>query len=372
MQKIIVFGSGMVGSAIAADLSTDYEVMVLDINEDSLKNLKKKSPVKILQKDLAKLKSLKNILKNYDLVICAVPGFMGFQTLKKIIEAGKNVVDISFFEQDPFELDKLAKQKNVSAVVDCGVAPGLSNLILGFHNSKMKIESFECMVGGLPFKRELPFQYKAPFSPVDVIEEYTRPARIVENGKVITKPALSDLEIVNIDPAGSLESFNTDGLRSLLRTMKIPNMKEKTLRFPGHVQNIKLLIDSGFMRKEIIHINGIKIAPIQLTSKLLFDLWKLDKNEKEFTIMQIKIKGKNKTYTYTLFDEFDNKTKTTSMSRTTGYTCSSAARLLLEGKFMKRGIIPPEILGSDEKCFNSILKDLKDRNIKLSKVKSKN
>lgn len=371
MQKVIVLGSGMVGSAIAGDLSFNYDVSVLDINKDSLENLKRKYSVKTLHEDISKLKSFKSLLKSFNLVICAVPGFMGFQTLKKIIEAEKNVVDISFFAQDPFELDELAKQKNISAIVDCGVAPGLSNLILGYHNSKMKVESFECMVGGLPFKRELPFQYKAPFSPIDVIEEYTRPARIVENGRIVIKEALSELELININPIGTLESFNTDGLRTLLKTMKIPNMKEKTLRFPGHVDRIKFLIQCGFFSENPIEINNIKIEPISLASKILFDLWKLDKNEKEFTIMQIKIQSVSEIYVYTLFDEFDEKTNTTSMARTTGYTCSAAARLLLEGEFKKKGIIPPEFLGSDEKCFNSILNNLKERNVKVHKLKEK-
>src|SRR6185503_12264879 len=150
-----------------------------------------------------------------------------------------DVVDISFFPEDALLLDKLAKQKEVTAITDCGVAPGLSNLIIGRYNEEMKIDSFECYVGGLPKERIPPFQYKAPFSPVDVIQEYIRPARLVENGKLVIKPAMSDKEILHFDEAGDLEGFNTDGLRSLVTTMKhIPDMKEKTLRYPGHIDLI--------------------------------------------------------------------------------------------------------------------------------------
>ena len=241
MKQIIILGAGMIGSAIAFDLSSQYSVTVVDIDKNKLTRLAKKFSVKTIQEDISNKVTLRRIVKSYDLVVCAVPGFMGFRTLQKIIEAGKNVVDISFFAEDPFTLDKLAKLKKVTAVVDCGVAPGLSNIILGHHNSKVKIEYFECLVGGLPFERKLPFQYKAPFSPVDVIEEYTRPARIVQNNKVVIKEALSDVEQVNIENVGTLESFNTDGLRTLITTMKIPDMKEKTLRYLGHIEYINIL-----------------------------------------------------------------------------------------------------------------------------------
>ncbi|MEJ2618537.1 MAG: saccharopine dehydrogenase C-terminal domain-containing protein, partial [Ignavibacteriaceae bacterium] len=269
MKQILTLGAGMIGSAIAFDLSSQYNVTVVDIDKIKLAKLAKKYSVKTIREDISNKITLKRTVKPYDLIICAVPGFMGYKTLQNIIETGKNVVDISFFAEDPFALDKLAKQKKVTAVVDCGVAPGLSNIILGHHNSKMKIEYFECLVGGLPFERKLPFQYKAPFSPADVIEEYIRPARIVQNNKVIIKEALSDVEQVNIEKVGTLESFNTDGLRTLIKTMKIPDMKEKTLRYPGHIEYINILKKSGFFNENYFNINGKKVRPIDVSAKLL-------------------------------------------------------------------------------------------------------
>ena len=368
MKKIIVLGAGMVGSAMAIDLSNEFDVTVVDIDSKNLDRLNKKSKLKTLNKDLSDPKNIKEIVKEFDLVIGAVPGFMGFATTKSVIEAGKNIVDISFFNEDPFLLDEIAKQNNVTAIIDCGVAPGMSNIILGYYNKKMTIDYFEFMVGGLPFKRELPFQYKAPFSPIDVIEEYTRPARLVENGKQIVKPALSEPEFVTVDPIGTLEAFNTDGLRTLLKTMNIPNMKEKTLRYPGHIDLMRVLRDSGFFNEEKIDINGANISPIQLTSKLLFPQWKLKEDEDEFTVMKVVVEGKvnnkKKRITYNLFDRFDKTTGTSSMARTTGYTCTAAAKLVLNNDFAKVGIIPPEFLGEDEKCFKSIIDHLKIRNIK--------
>ncbi len=370
MTKIIVLGAGMVGSAIAADLSKNYRIKVADINPAKLKKLNKYHNIKTVQTDLLIPENIKKVIQVSDLVVCAVPGFMGFNTIKTIIEESKNLVDISFFSEDPFKLDKLAKKKNVTAIVDCGVAPGLSSIILGYHNKRMNVKSFECYVGGLPKNGKLPYQYKAPFSPVDVIEEYTRPARYIKDRKLVVKPALSDVEIIKFEKAGSLEAFNTDGLRTLIKTMKIPNMIEKTLRYPGHVKNIKLLKDTGFFSEKLIELkNGEKIRPLDLTVKLLFPLWKLKENEKEFTILRVKIEGlknkKQKMYTYNLYDEFDTSTKKSSMARTTGYTCTAAVNLVAKNIYTKKGISPPEFLGENKTCFDYILSYLKKRNINL-------
>ncbi|MEZ5068514.1 MAG: saccharopine dehydrogenase NADP-binding domain-containing protein [Bacteroidia bacterium] len=235
MSKIIVLGSGMVGSAMALDLATNHQVTVADINTAALDKLKaKNNTLNVLTADVRNSAELINILQPFDLVVCAVPGFLGYQTLKNIIEAGKNTVDISFFPENCLELNDLAVKKNVTAIVDCGVAPGMGNIILGYYNEKFQITDFECLVGGLPKIKKWPFAYKAPFSPIDVIEEYTRPARYVENGCIVTREALSDVEQVEFEGVGTLESFNSDGLRSLLFTMPhIKNMKEKHCGIPA-------------------------------------------------------------------------------------------------------------------------------------------
>ncbi len=366
-MQIAILGAGMVGRAMAIDLQQKYSVTSFDVSEQSLDILSKKNKlIKTVKSDLSNFENYPTLLQNFDYVICAVPGFMGYNALQAIINAGKNVVDISFFPEDALTLDNLAKQKNVTAIVDCGVAPGMSNLILGYHNANMTITNFECMVGGLPKKRVKPFEYKAPFSPIDVLEEYTRPARYVENSCIITKPALSDAELLNFEPIGTLESFNTDGLRSILFTMgHIPNMKEKTLRYPGHIDLMKGLIAAGFLSTE--KINGLATTPMEFTSKLLFNQWKLGEEEPEFTLMQINISDKTKTITYNLYDEYDATTKTSSMSRTTGYTATAALNMLIDEQFKEKGIFPPELVGKYENCFNYILGYLKERNVLYTK-----
>jgi lysine 6-dehydrogenase len=369
MSNIIVLGAGMVGSAMAADLTKKHQVTLADLSETTLAKAKGKYPkLTTVQLDARNTALLTSTLAPFDMVVCAVPGFMGFQTLKTIIEAGKNVIDISFFPENVFELNELAKRKGVTAIVDCGVAPGMDNIILGYYNEKMKLSSFECLVGGLPKVKKWPFNYKAPFSPVDVIEEYTRPARYVENSHVIIKPAMSDIEHIEMPGVGTLESFNSDGLRSIIHTMPhIPNMKEKTLRYPGHIEKVLALRDSGFLSKQPIKVNGVDVVPLDFTSKILFSEWKLGEQEEEITVMRVTVEGTEngveKKITYSLHDEYDHNTQTSSMARTTGYTATAAVNMFLEGLFSEKGVFPPELVGKHEACFNYFMKYLKDRNI---------
>ncbi len=372
MKKVSILGAGQVGRAMAIDLCKDYAVTSYDADERNLNKLK--NPIKTVKADLSQESEVKKAVADADLVIGAVPGFMGFETVKTVISCKKNIVDISYFNEYAFFLDEMAKKNNVVAVMDCGVAPGMDNIILGYHNKRMKVDFFECLVGGLPVMRTWPFQYKAPFSPIDVIAEYTRPARFVIDGRVVIRPALSDASLVDFEEVGTLEAFNTDGLRSLIKTMKIPNMIERTLRYPGHIDYIKMLRETGFFSEEGVRVNGHDVRPIDITTKLLFPKWKLEEGEDEYTVMRIIIRGtqngKDKEYVYNLLDHYDKKTNIPSMARTTGYTCTAVANLVLENKFTRTGICPPEYVGEDEECFKFILSYLKDRNV-IYKVEEK-
>lgn len=360
----------MVGSAMAIDLVKKHQVTLTDISQEVLNRVKQKCgdlTVQVL--DVTNKPDLHRAIKQHDLVINAVPGFLGFETLKAIIESDMNVIDIAFFPENALDLDALAKRHHVTAIVDCGVAPGMDNVILGYHNEIMKLSDFECLVGGLPKAKKWPFSYKAPFSPVDVIEEYTRPARYVENGKEIVREALSDCEYVEFDGVGTLEAFNSDGLRSIIYTMPhIPNMKEKTLRYPRHVEYVKVLKESGFFSSEQIEVNGKPVTPLGFTSKILFNEWKLEENEEEITVMRVTLKGENnegetEEVVYSLYDEYSSETRTSSMSRTTGYTATAAANLFLEGLFTEKGVFPPELVGKHKQCFDYFMSYLKERNI---------
>ncbi len=370
-KKIVVLGSGLVGAPMCLDLAKDpdFEVAAVDINRDSLKSLKKRNrSIKTIPFDLSKTKEVRELVKPYDFVISAVPGFMGFDTLKAVIEAKKSVVDIAFFPEDPFLLDDLAQRNGVTAVIDCGVAPGMSSILVG-HVHRLLDETHNVLiyVGGLPEVREWPYEFKAGFSPIDVIEEYIRPARYIVNGRMIVKPALSEPELIQFPEVGNLEAFNTDGLRTLATTISAPNMKEKTLRYPGHIEKMAVLRETGFFDKNKIEVNGAKIRPLDLAARLLFPKWKLNENDRDLTVMRLIIEGqkakKRLRCTYELLDRHDLSTNTHSMARTTGYTATLALRMIAQGLYKQKGIIAPEFIGQQPECVRYILKGLADRGV---------
>lgn len=368
--KIIILGGGLVGGPMALDLAKEeeYQVSVADNNKEVLQKLANGGRIKPIQMDLGFPEEVTRLVSNYDMVINAVPGFMGFKTLRAVIEAGKDVVDIAFFIEDPFELDELAKRKNVTVIMDCGVAPGMCNVLIGYVDHLLdETDRVSYYVGGLPQVREWPFEYKAGFSPIDVIEEYTRPARLVENGKIVVKPALSDAELMNFNGIGTLEAFNSDGLRSLIHTIKAPSMKEKTLRYPGHIDKMKILRETGFFSQEPVEVNGRQVRPIDVTAKLLFPKWKLKEGEVDITIMKVIVEGKKEKkrvrYIYDLFDTYDPVTRVHSMARTTGYTATVALRMIANGLYTHKGVTVPEFLGKKPECVNFLLTGLKERGV---------
>ncbi len=369
-MKVVVLGAGYVGNVIARDLAEDssIEVSIVDINQEVLDKLTQNYDLHGICADLSNPNNIKDIVQDFDLVIGALPSFLAYNSIKAVIEAGKNIVDISYFEEDPFELDELAKEKGVTAVVDCGVAPGSSNIILGYIDSNLdKTESFLCYVGGLPVERHWLFDYKSPYPPIEVIEEYILLARNIENSEIVVKPALSDLEFLDFPEVGTLVAINTDGLRTLIKTMDIPFMKEKTLRYPGHIEKMQMLIEAGFLNTEEIDVKGTKIKPIELTGKLLLDHWMFEEGDEDHTIMKIVIEGmkddKKLRYTYDMLDKYDREKRILSIARTTGYTCTSVAHILLEGKFTEKGIIPPEFLGKHSDVYHQVIEYLQKRNV---------
>jgi lysine 6-dehydrogenase len=370
-MKVIVLGAGLVGAPMAIDLAGDdrFEVTVADISDRALRKLAEAGPeIATIQADLSDETAVKNLMADQDLVLSAVPGFMGFRTLRAVIEAGKDVVDIAFFPENPFELDDLAKERGVTAIVDCGVAPGMSNLLTG-HVDRLLDSTRKVLiyVGGLPEVRDWPYEYRAVFSPIDVIEEYTRPARYVENGQLVVREALSDPELLDFPGVGTLEAFNSDGLRTLADTIDAPDMKEKTLRYRGHIEKIAVLRATGLFSEQAIEIDGVEIRPIDFTAKLLFPMWELKPGEVDITVMQIVVEGekagKGLRYVYDLMDRYDPDTETHSMARCTGYTATMAIRMLAVGLYDEKGISPPEFVGRDEACVAFMLKGLEERGL---------
>jgi lysine 6-dehydrogenase len=370
MARALVLGGGMVGSAMAADLAADpaFEVTVADVRPDSLERLAASIDVQTIPADLSEPKTVSRLAADHDVVLGALASRLGLNTLRAVIEAGKPYADISFMAEDPLQLSELARERGVTAVVDCGVAPGMSNMTAGHAASRLDpCERIEIYVGGLPIVRRWPFQYKAPFAPADVLEEYTRPARVVEHGTVVVKEALSEVELLDFPGVGTLEAFNTDGLRSLVHTLDVPHMLEKTMRYPGHAEIMRVLRHVGFFSTEPVDVGGRPVVPLEVTSALLFPKWAFDDREEDVTVMRVtavgKERGRRTRLVWDLLDRYDPGTNTRSMSRTTGFPCTIMARLLVQKRFDRPGVHPPEVVGREPGLLEHFLDELRRRGV---------
>ncbi len=373
MHVITILGGGLVGSAIARDLAVDanLSVRVVDINDASLSAISARigSSARTIRADLSDPARVASVIADADLVIGAVPGWMGFQVLSTIIANRKSFVDISFMPEDASLLSAKAREAGVVGVVDCSVAPGMSNALTARAVSEFD-EPLEARiyVGGLPQVRRWPYDYAAVFSPIDVIEEYTRPARFVEHGQVVTREALSDVELLEFEGVGTLEAFNTDGLRSLMHSLKVPWMKEKTMRFPGHVERMRMLRESGFFSTEPLRVGAVELRPVDMTCRLLSRAWKLPEGEGDITVMRIEVFGRNggksMRQVFDLLDRYDPESRITSMARTTGFPCAIVARMLLDGGLkLQPGVYFPEAIAPQRAALDRLLSELARRNV---------
>jgi saccharopine dehydrogenase-like NADP-dependent oxidoreductase len=373
-MKAIVLGSGMVGTQMALDIATDadFDVTLCDISNASLQRAEKQAAVRGIkldtnQTDLSDVSALKAAIADADIVLGALASRIGFQSLRAIIESKKNFADISFMPEDSWDLDALAKENGVTAVVDCGVAPGMSNMLSGYGASLLEeCQNIEIYVGGLPRERRWPYEYKAGFSPADVIEEYTRPSRIVEHGEIVVREALSEPELMDFDGLGTLEAFNTDGLRSLAYTMKVPFMKERTLRYPGHIELMRVFRETGLFSQERIDVDGGSVRPLDVISKLMFPKWTYEDEEQDLTIMRIitdglESSGKKVRHQWDLLDYYNHGA--TSMSRTTAFPCAIIARMIAKGELTMPGVINAEQIGPVPGLVDHVLAEHAQRDI---------
>ena len=360
----------MVGSAIAMDLQrSGLDVTVSDVQPEVLARVAARHGVATVEADLGDRATITRIVAEHDLVIGALPSFLGLMAMRAVIEAGKPYCDISFLPEDPVELSSLAVERGVTVVYDAGVAPGMSNMMAGWGAAQLdRCDRIDMFVGGLPEVRRWPFEYKAGFSPIDVLEEYTRPARLVEHGKMVVKEALSEPEPMDFAGVGTLESFNTDGLRSLVRTLpNVPFMREKTLRYPGHIELMRVLRETGFFSKDPVLVKGQRVRPLDLTAALLFPKWAFAEDEADMTVMRVTVEGtrqgKPTRYRWDLCDRYDPAAKLRSMSRTTGFTASVMALFMLNGRFVRPGVHPPEIPAREPGLLDAMLRELASRGV---------
>lgn len=336
---------------------------------------KLKSPkLETFEVDASNRDSLIKLLRrgDFDVVVNALPEKISAQALKAEIDAGVNVVDMVFVDEQMEFRDK-AKGKGVTVILGCGVAPGLSNMLTGYGASKVdSVDKVHILCGGLPQEPTPPLGYKVTWNLEGVWEEYVMSARIVVNGEIREVDALTGLELVDFPNVGKFEGFYTDGLSTLLYTFKenekfrdVKEMFEKTLRYPGHAEKIKTLIECGLLDINPIQIGKFKVAPREFLTALLAPKLELGE-EKDLLVMRVEVVGDTecKHYTFDLVDYYDKVGGVTSMARTTAYTASIMAQLIGRGKIDEKGIVPPEELGM-RGIFRFILQQLLKRDIKI-------
>jgi saccharopine dehydrogenase-like NADP-dependent oxidoreductase len=372
--RIITLGCGRIGSALVKDLVRSMPSVKIVVSDADLKAVERVLRdlegvgIDAIQLDLSNYREIASIVKDFDLVIGLTPGRLGFQTMRACMEAGVNMVDLSYMPEDPLTLHSDALAKGVTIIPDCGLAPGLSNILVGRAVTLLdRIEDVIILVGGIPQRAILPLGYKVTWCVEDLIEEYVRRARVVKDGKVIEVEALNGLELIDFPGIGKLEAFYTDGVRTLHHSIKgVRNMWEKTLRYPGHAEKIRLLKELGFFDET--KVEGSVVSPRELTIKVLER--KLDLPEvRDIVVMRVIVNGfrggSAASCMYTLIDRYDEGEGLTAMARTTAYTASIVVQLLSRGKIREKGVIPPEKLGMNEELFNEITGYLRKKGVSI-------
>lgn len=379
-MRIIVLGCGNIGAVISEDLSQSLpsvEITVADMDKvrvEEVANKINRRNVSAAQVDATNSKELVETLSKYDLAVDALPGWLGFQVCKAAVSAKINIVDISYMPEDIMKLNASALKAGISLIPDCGMSPGIGNILVGHAVSRLdKVESIRILNGGLPEKPVPPLGYVITWSVSDLIDMYNRKVSIVEHGKTVQVEPMTGLEETKFPRVGKLEAFYTDGLRTLLHSLRnVDEMYEKTFRYPGHVEKIKLLKALGWFDEKPVKIGNVEVVPRDVAHRLLER--KLKRPEiPDIVAMLIQVEGlkgnKRIRYVYHMFDRYDKKHRVTSMARTTAYTASVVAQLLVKKRVLDKGVIPPERLGMNERFYRPFLGMMKKRGISIKETK---
>lgn len=370
-MKTAVLGSGLMGSVIGWDLarSDDVdEVVVADIDRERLDQVKKKSPGKKLSVevlDIGDRSRVVSFLRRFDVAASALPHGVVHHSDVAAVEAGAKMVNIAF-EDAQMELDGAAKESGALLIPGCGVAPGLGGILLAHALEKLGGgDEGHILVGGLPQKPVPPFDYRLVFSIVGLLREYIEDARVVRGGRLVKVRPLSAVEAYDFPPPiGKLEGFPTDGLATLVYTMKgMETLDEITLRWPGHAEKMNLLMESGYLSHEKVRAGGSEVSPLEVSWAVLGK--KLAEGDpRDVTVMRVIAKGRDGKAVYDMVDMYDEKNGVSSMGKTTGYTASIVAQMVGKGAVAGRGVIPPEsaIAG---KNVDLLLSELAKRGVRI-------
>lgn len=376
-MKILTIGCGHIGSVIIRDLAKALPSAEITISDTKLERAKETASkigmdkVCFMELDVSDRKNVVKALTDFDLAVGLTPGRVGYGAISAVIQAGVDMVDLSYMAENPLTLNDAALDAGICVIPDCGVAPGLSNLLVGRAVSQLdEVHEVSILVGGLPETPIPPLNYTVTWCVEDLIKGYVRDALIVKDGKMVKVEALDGLEDVEFPGVGRLEAFYTDGLRTLHQTIKgVRNMWEKTLRYPGHVEKIKVLRSLGFFSETPVSVGAVRVVPLDLASVLLGQKLSMP-GVKDILAMSVAVEGsangKLTRYLFRLLDRYDEQQQITAMARTTAYTASIIIQLLAQGVIKERGIIPPEALGMNHVVFDAVMTELEKKGIQVN------
>ncbi len=368
MVDVLVVGAGNIGSTTALYLfEKGYNIIVVDRDPGKIRRIRERLGLQAVKTSIGS-DEYRRLVSRARLVALALPSTIGYDALKTTILSGaKNIVDVSFMPEDPLTLDKLAKEKSSRVVVDAGLAPGISNLFVGHAYSRLKrIDEVLIYVGGISEDPECPLGLAGTWNTRDLLEEYIRPARIVVEGEVKGIDPLSEYGEIHIPGIGVFEYFPSDGLRTMLKTLKpLPEtMAEYTLRWPGHVETMRTLKRLGFLEPVGLRIGLCEVDAVDYTSVILAS--KLVECRKDRVVMYINTSGKDdgKQFGYELVlnQTYDERDQVTAMAKTTSTMQSCVSHQILEETIsLEPGINPPETLGLDDSNYKNIISCIREK-----------
>jgi lysine 6-dehydrogenase len=357
-MKFLVLGGGAQGSACAFDLvRRDGVTSVVLADLDVSKPRPFLEPhlggaLKTLALDARDEAAVREAMAGVDAVACALPYYFNLAMTRVAIESGAHFCDLGgnteIVDQQK-ELDESARAAGTSAVPDCGLAPGMVNILAQGGIAEMdETESIQIFVGGLPQKPKPPLNYQIVYSMEGVLDYYTTPVLVLEKGEVVEKDALTDLETVTFEGIGELEAFLTAGGLSRMPYRyagQIRSMAYKTLRYPGHAALMKSMRDLGLMALEPIDVGGSSVVPRDVFIEVLTPKLYNPAGD-DLVAMRVIVAGTRggepHRVTYEMVDRYDAEHGITAMMRTTGYSLAATAYL------QASGVLPPGVQTSSE------------------------
>ena len=369
MSSAVLIGFGRIGYAVALDFyNSNMQLTVVDSSPSRLKFAFQVFGFNVVNIDVTNIDELEKV-KRYDLAIVALPGSLAFRVVSKLVDLGLDVVDVSYFPEDPWPLHELALKRNSTVIVDAGFAPGLSNAILGYFASKYGgLKRGKIYVGGLAKDSNLPLGLVATWSVEDLVDEYIRKAKAIIAGRLVEVDPLSLTGVIQIPTLGVYEYFASDGIRTMLKTFNdAEDLVEYTLRYPGHLQTMKVLKEMGFLSREEVTVDGVRVRLSKILVKVLEK--RLVRDAPDRVVMYIEAESKSGVKRRFIMDvEYNDKIRMSAMGKVTGFTQSIIAKMLLEGRISGKGLVPPERIGMDLKAYDELMHNLAERGIEVKEL----